>query len=448
MFMVKDMQGTSRILRKGCFRARLFSLLLVLSGWNLSAMAVVVTFPDANLEGVVRLEIEKSVGDILDTDLIGVGFVELDASNLNIVDLTGLEYCTDLQVLSLSNNNLDDLSFLSGLTNLIELYLHVNNIEDLTPLIGLENLEILDLVGNELSDISALSGLTNLTVLLLGSNEISDLSALDGLTELIELYIEHNNLSDISALSGLTNLVVLVVPYNNLSDISALSGLTNLEVIWVHHNYITDISVYSDMTIPENLIWLSLYHNRIRDISPLVANAEIDKWDFIDLRENPLNSAAICGVESHLNILDDREVTLSYDSVCGGDFDLDGMPDEWEGDHGLDPFTNDADGDLDGDGVSNYDEYLAGTDPSDGNGFLVTWLDLSAELNGNGSEELPYSLMGSAVPAAAHSGYLNVVGGVLDVPSTISDAMMVVNGAVAPSNADFGLRPMSGFVRR
>ena len=53
------------------------------------------------------------------------------------------------------------------------------------------------------------------------------------------------------------------------------------------------------------------------------------------------------------------------------DADGDGMPDAWESDHGLDPL-NDADRiePDDGDGVANFDEYLADTDPQDSNDFF------------------------------------------------------------------------------
>ena len=83
------------------------------------AYAEVVNIPDANLEAVIREEIGKPEGDITDTDLQGI--TELDSQHHQytpdgerIVDLTGLEYCTNLQVLWLSDNQIIDISAVSA----------------------------------------------------------------------------------------------------------------------------------------------------------------------------------------------------------------------------------------------------------------------------------------------------------------------------------------------
>lgn len=55
-------------------------------------------------------------------------------------------------------------------------------------------------------------------------------------------------------------------------------------------------------------------------------------------------------------------------NACDDDDDNDGMPDTWEELYDcLDPLVDDADGDCDKDGYTNYDEYILGSDPTDRN---------------------------------------------------------------------------------
>jgi len=119
-----------------------------------------VTFPDPNLEAVIREAIGKPTGFIFTSDLIMI--TELDGFNKDITDLTGLEHCTFLTALSLNENQITDITPLQNLTNLTRLELNYNLI----------------------SDISSLQNLTNLTSLRLGRNQIEDITPLQNLTGL------------------------------------------------------------------------------------------------------------------------------------------------------------------------------------------------------------------------------------------------------------------------
>jgi hypothetical protein len=71
---------------------------------------------------------------------------------------------------------------------------------------------------------------------------------------------------------------------------------------------------------------------------------------------------------------DSRAVEVSSVDDDSYDRDGDGMPDQWESIHGLDPTRDDSGADPDQDGLSDLEEFDAGTGPgdsdSDGDGFL------------------------------------------------------------------------------
>jgi Leucine-rich repeat (LRR) protein len=245
----------------------------------------VVTFPDANLEAVIRQWIHKPTGDIYPSDLEAL--TSLNAENLGIADLTGLEYCVNLQWLWLKGNPISDISPLAGLTNLRVLWLEGNQISDVSALAGLINLEQLWLDSNQISDISVLAGLTSLQRLGLMNNRVIDISALAGLINLEQLWLDSNQIIDISVLAGLTNLQYLGLSSNQISDISVVAGLINLRWLGLGSNQVSNISALAGLT---NLWILDLGSNQVSDISPLVANAGLSSGDIIDLQRNRLSA--------------------------------------------------------------------------------------------------------------------------------------------------------------
>ncbi|MCP4105582.1 MAG: leucine-rich repeat domain-containing protein [Desulfobacteraceae bacterium] len=218
-----------------------------------------VSFPDENLETVIRQAVNKPTGDIRKSDLQGL--TELNANGKKIYNIEGIQYCTNLTKLELgddfqnfTSNQISDISAVAGLTKLTYLNLHSNQISDISALAGLTNLTRLNLNANQINDISAVAGLTDLTDLGLGFNQISYISAVAGLTKLTHLSLGWNHqISDISAVAGLTKLTELDLHGNQILDISALAGLTKLTVFYFRYNQINDISVLAGLTNLTNL---------------------------------------------------------------------------------------------------------------------------------------------------------------------------------------------------
>ncbi len=102
------------------------------------------------------------------------------------------------------------------------------------------------------------------------------------------------------------------------------------------------------------------------------------------------------------------------------DNDEDGLPDDWETEHGLDPGVDDSADDFDGDGVSNLAEFIAGTDPAsppsafradlDGS-FRLTWPSAPGKTylvsQNTGAGWVPFQTV-SAAPAPADHTVLKV----------------------------------------
>lgn len=227
------------------------------------AAAQVVTIPDPNLEQFVR-ETLQLPNDVQIERGHMLQLRDLDAGgDRGIVNLTGLEYATNIVTLSLYHNPIEDIGPLANMTKMTGFNLWGCRIVDLRPLRNLRSLSWIVLGNNQISDISPLSELTNLTSLNFSLNQISDISPLANLQH---LWIDQNSVEDITILANLTQLTRLRSDTNQIHDISPLANLTRLEELWLNRNAITDIT---PLTKLKNLQKLYLADNPFHDFSPL-----------------------------------------------------------------------------------------------------------------------------------------------------------------------------------
>ena len=252
-----------------------------------------VHIPDANLRAAIAEILGKTPGTAITAEDMAA-LMYLDAHEMDIQSLEGLQFATNLEEISLHENPLSDLSPLSGLTALKEVRLSGKSFSDLSPLAGLTNLEGVGFWKTSVSDLSPLSGLTKLRWLEFGNSRVSDLSPLAGLTGLKRLEIYAGKDLDLLPLKGLTNLVKLKANSSGVLDVSPLSGLINLENLDLEAGRISDISPLASL---KNLKELKLQRNRISDVSPLAGLHNLERlqlhWNKISdfspldgLREN------------------------------------------------------------------------------------------------------------------------------------------------------------------
>ncbi len=189
----------------------------------------VITFRDSLFENAVRMVLGEPEGDITAGDAAKIQrleafneWQEVIPQEVQIKDITGIEYCINLRVLHLKFNAIRDISGLAGLTKLRELDLGGNPLQD--------------------GDISALAGLTNLEELTLFSNGISDLRPLQSLTNLRRLTLQYNGIDDLTPLMGLWQLEGLDLNGNRIADLTPLAGLTRLQSLYLAQNPIEDWS--------------------------------------------------------------------------------------------------------------------------------------------------------------------------------------------------------------
>ena len=213
----------------------LFILLLVVGLFSCKKSSTnsepkIITFPDANFELVIREALETPTGDILDTDMESL--IYLDGSARSIADITGIEYCLNLDTLRITNNQIEDISLLARLDGLIFLSIGSNPITDISVLSNLTNLKRLHMGNIQATDYSIIASLSLLEIFGVAGCNIVNIDFLTNLPNLIKLYLSNNLITDIKPLidnQGIGTDDYIRLRNNPLNDLSINTYIPQLE---------------------------------------------------------------------------------------------------------------------------------------------------------------------------------------------------------------------------
>ena len=243
-----------------------------------------VEIPDPNLRAAIADALGIPRGSPITQEDMN-RLTDLDVRGRGIVNLTGLEFAHNLNVLVIADNPTIDLTPLASLTQLYRLYIWAIRQLDITPLGNLTQLQTLAIAACDIKDISPLRKLTQLVDLNAGHNQIVDITPLRSLTKLETLRLNNNRITEVATLAGLTSLNFLEIQGNDIFDHSPLDRLTLSHFIYDQtcempalpvHDRIEDRDFPSIVTAWATPSWVSILNRP--DLSGVENVASHDLW--------------------------------------------------------------------------------------------------------------------------------------------------------------------------
>jgi len=295
---------------------------------------IIVNFSDQNFEALIREKLDIPEGDITNYDMWTIK--KLIGTDKNINNISGIEFCSGLSILSLRGNYIINIEPLSDLILLNHIDLQNNLIFDIKPLfdntgIGIGS-DVIYLYGNPLSDDSILqykpqiqargvkfysnaelsqpgeinfmddnfeavirehlniptggilnSDLETITSIFGRNRNIQNFYGIEFCSNLDTLDIGFNGISDLIPLFYLRKMKSLKLDNNLIDDIAPLRYFYHLPELALNNNNIEELSYISNLT---ELTTLFLNNTKIEDIFPL---ANLINLQYLNLSANPID---------------------------------------------------------------------------------------------------------------------------------------------------------------
>ncbi len=265
-------------------------------GWQSFGQSFII--PEPALQRAISNSLGVAERDLTEK-MVSENLVRLEANDLQIRDLSGLEKARNLEYLVLRDNLIEDLEPLQKLSKLRKLDLAGNRLKNLSSLIPLSAVELRktllkyqsEIIDPKLSDQEKASVALNLS-------EASELLN-SGDWALFELNLSRNRLLGLSGIENFKFLVHLDVSHNSLIDLEGVSKLRNLVNFYAHGNELGRVEEYVDRNRNKQFDpgepFTDQSGNGKRDTDPLIEIQGLPKLTDLHLYDNRLNQISSMG---------------------------------------------------------------------------------------------------------------------------------------------------------
>lgn len=252
-------------------------------------------FPDPALARYIAAYYAQGGVGAVFTPAIANSVTEIKMNSVileNVLDLTGIEYLSNVQKIDLPRLGITTLpGSIGNLANLQYLDLSSNKLTTLpTDFSDLTSLQYLDLSNNKLTSIpDSIGNLTDLQMLAVGNNKLTSIpDSIGNLVKLNKFVLDENQFISLpSNIGNLANLQYLSLSNNQLTSVPASIGsLTKLELLSLYNNQLTSIpDSIGNLT---NLRDLDFGFNQLTSVPASIGN--LTQLVYLGLAYNQLGS--------------------------------------------------------------------------------------------------------------------------------------------------------------
>lgn len=286
---------------------------------NINDVGIDVKFEDVNLYNVFKKIIGKKILSYDDTNLslkllknTIKSIKNIDLSNKEIENLSGIENFLNLYNVNLENNKISNIDKLAVLPNLHDINLQNNKIEKISNFIS-EDIHDLNLSNNKLTSISELTNLYEVEKIDLSGNilhnRLQDLQYIIGISILClnDCGLTDDDLKHIKKIKSnfLYGNINLELKNNNFTDVTDLKDVFDLKAIDLSGNKNINIA-----TIP-NVDKLTLKNCNLIDVSRLQVSSKLDISENKMLNVNSIPQVSYLYIED-CDITDLSELKLPH----------------------------------------------------------------------------------------------------------------------------------------